>query len=81
MGGINKMRTYTISDSEDGNKVKRAMLADEAFECLYDLSQKLREQCKYGDLTDGAYEEMDKFREFFYETLEEKQISLDKYYI
>ena len=74
------MIALIISDSEDENKVKRAMLADEAFECLYDLSQKLRERCRYGDLTAEVYDELDKFRKFFYEILEDKQISLDKYY-
>ena len=77
------MITYTISDKDEfteKDQVKRAMLADEAFECLYDIQVELRRIYKYTEMSDETEDVIDNLRTFFYELLDGKQISLDKYY-
>ena len=75
------MISYTITSDENGDDaVKRAMLADQAFESLYDISQEIRRLYKYADLSEEEFNVIDKFREFFYEILTRNGIDLDLYY-
>ena len=76
------MIEFKIQTDEDTDeiKIKRAMLADEAFECLYDLGQEIRRIDRYEETSDETNKVIEKLREFFFDTLFSNGINLDKYY-
>lgn len=70
--------TAEPNDFDSEIKIKRALLADNAFSCLYDTMMKLRDITKYEDLDGKTHERFWKFREEIYDMLVDNEINLDK---
>ena len=77
------MISYTITTDKntEENAIKRAMLADEAFETLSDMKQKLRECWKYGHYTQKeTINLVEELYEHFNGLICDNGVNLDLYY-
>lgn len=74
------MKSYLKFDlPEEKEEFEAAIRASDLCLCLWDISQKLRENIKYNDnLTEEQYNIYCKIQDDFYEILEEHDINLDR---
>ena len=76
------MIEYKITSDENTYdiEIKRAMLANNAFICLYEMTQIFRQYMKYEDIDEITYEVVEKMRMEYMEILDDNAINLDYYY-
>lgn len=70
---------FDLNEEDDVIAHKRCVQSLDLVLMLWDVEQELRKLTKYApdSMSQETYDELTKFREWFYETLNEKNISLD----
>jgi hypothetical protein len=70
---------FDLNEPDDVHAHKRCVQALDLAIMLWDIEGELRKLTKYApdSMSQETYDELDKFRTWFYETMNEKNISLD----
>ena len=72
--------TYDLEDIDDKAAFERAVKAIDLWAVLYELQQELRRLAKHEELTAEVYDQVDKIRDFLYNTMLDHNIDLDALY-
>ncbi len=68
---------FNLDDHDDQQAHLRCVKSVDLVLFILDMEQELRSQLKHGDLDDKEYKILSKFRDTFYEVLNNKGINID----